>query len=141
LTGQPIPKSTALSSESQMIRVEGQIGEALLASVEASNFAKAVEADLLPQLSIFHSLPSSLLSEFLTHFFRANDAINHLAGMRNLETFGTFGDVEEFTPLRHEFMKHSDLGAKQITIVRPGVMVQLEDGSRRVVVRARVDPV
>jgi hypothetical protein len=140
LNGQPIPKSTALSSESQMVRIEGAIGEAMLAIADASDYAKAVEEDLVPQLALFHSLPSPLLTEFLNRFFRAGDAVQRAAGMRCLETFGVVNSTEEFSPLKHEFANPSDLGAKRVTVVRPGVVVRLEDGSPRVVVKAQVNP-
>lgn len=140
LTGQPIPKSTALSSESQMVKIEAAIGEAMLANAEASDYARAVQTDLIPQMAIFHSLPSTLLTEFLGSFFKAEDAGRRMAEMRNLETFGSLNEVEEFSPLKHEFVNPSSLGAKLVTVVHPGVSVRLEDGSQRVVVKARVNP-
>ena len=49
LSGEPIRKSTKLSSESQIVRIEEAIADAALSSQSVSKAAEAVENDLLPE--------------------------------------------------------------------------------------------
>jgi hypothetical protein len=61
--------------------------------------------------------------------------------MRGLEFFGSVDAEEEFSPLRHEFDNPSDLGARTVKIIQPGVRVRREDGSFRIVRKALVVPI
>lgn len=140
LTGQAIRKTSPLASESQMVRVEEALADALLASLPAEELAVGVEAELLPQLKLFQSIDSSLLTDLLSHYSGVNSAIRNIAKMRNLEIFGSDLEVEEFSPLKHEFENPSQFGARTIRIVRPGVSVP-DSGKLRIIRKALVEAV
>jgi len=106
----------------------------------ARELAAGVEADLLPQLKLFQSIDSSLLTDLLSHYSRVNSAIHNIAKMRTLEVFGSDLELEEFSPLKHEFENPSQFGARTIRIVRPGVSVQ-DSGKLRIIRKALVESV
>ena len=140
LSGLPIKKSTQLSTESALVRVDDVIGEMMLASISATDSANAVQEDLVPQLAIFQSLPRHLLDNCLSHFTKVRSLIQGLCEMRRLETFGTVNEVEEFSPLRHQFEIASDFGARAVRLLQPGVMTRTQDGTVQVVRKAIVEP-
>lgn len=140
LTGQPIRKRTALSSESQMVRIEEAIADALLASQSVARASELLTTDLVPQLSIYKSLPTDLLTDLLSSQMELKLVIDSLCDMRGLELMGSKNIEEEFAPLRHEFMNPTDMGARRIRILRPGVTIRREDGSLRIIRKALVVP-
>jgi hypothetical protein len=140
LSGLPIRRSTALSTESALVRVDDAIGEIMLAAISAANSANAVQEDVVPQLAIFQSLPRHILDDFLSHFSKVRSLIQALCEMRRLEAFGTINEVEEFSPLRHQFEISSDFGARTIRILQPGAAVRAQDGAIQVVRKAVVEP-
>lgn len=60
--------------------------------------------------------------------------------MRKLEAFGTVDEVEEFSPLKHQFEISSDFGARNVRILQPGVAARQLDGTVKVVRKAIVGP-
>lgn len=140
LSGQPVKKSTQLSTESLLVRVDETIGDTMLATLSASESAKAVQTDLLPELDVFQSLPRHLLDNFISRFSGVRMLVQALCDIRKLEPFGTINVVEEFSPLKHQFEIASDFGARLVRIVQPGVIVRLQDGTVSVVRKAIVEP-
>ena len=141
LSGGQIRKSTKLSSESQIVRIEEAIADTALSSQTVLKAAEAVENDLLPQLSIFQSIPLSLLKKLLSDSARLRHTIQSLCHMRGMELFGSVNAEEEFSPLRHEFENPSNLGARMVRITQPGVRAPREDGSFRIIRKALVVPI
>lgn len=140
LSGLPTKKSTHLSTESALVRVDDAIGELMLAAIAATDSANAVQEDIVPQLAIFQSLPRHLLDTFLSRFARVRSLVAGLCEMRRLETFGTVNAIEEFSPLRHQFEIPSDFGARTVRILQPGVLTHTQDGAVQVVQKAMVEP-
>ncbi len=140
LSGQPMRKSTELSTESQMVRADDLIGEIMLATLSAGDAARAVQADLVPQLEIFQSLPRHLLDIFVSRFSGVRILAQALFDLRCLEVFGTIDSVEEFSPLKHQFEVPSDFGARLVRIVQPGIVVRLQGGTVKLIRKAIVEP-
>jgi len=140
LSGEQIRKSTKLSSESQMVQIEEAIADTALSGQAIQKSAEAVETDLLPQLSIFQSIPLSQLKKLLSDSARLRHTIQSLCHMRGIEFFASVDAEEEFSPLRHEFENPSDLGARMVRIIQPGVRAPREDGSYRIIRKALVVP-
>jgi hypothetical protein len=140
LSGLPIKKSTQLSTESALVRVDDAIAEMMIASIYAADSASAVQEDIVPQLAIFQSLPRHLLDTFLVNFSKMQSQIRGLCEMRRLQTFGTVNEMEEFSPLRHQFDIPSNFGARSVRILEPGVMTRTLDGTVQIVRKAIVEP-
>lgn len=140
LSGQPIRKSTTLSSESQMVRIEEAIADIMIANQSVSKASKSVEVDFVPQLSIYQSIPLALLRDFLSTYSGLGITIDALCEMRGLELLESQKVAEEFSPLRHEFMNPSDFGVRTVKIVQPGVIARRDDGTVRIIRKALVIP-
>jgi hypothetical protein len=140
LSGNPVRRSTALSTESALGRVDEVIGETMLATLLTSKSVDAVQTDLLPELDVFQSIPRHLLDNLISRVSGLRIQVQTLCDMRRLEAFGTVDTVEEFSPLKHQFEIASDFGAKSVRILQPGVAARQLDDTVRVVRKAIVEP-
>jgi hypothetical protein len=140
LSGKPIRRSTSLSTESLLGRVDEVIGETMLATLLTSKSVDAVETDLLPELDVFQSIPRHLLDNLISRVSGVRILVQSLCDMRKLEAFGTVDEVEEFSPLKHQFEISSDFGARNVRILQPGVAARQLDGTVKVVRKAIVGP-
>lgn len=140
LKGQQAKKSTALSSESQMVRIEETIADLILSALSTSEAANAVRTELVPELSLFNSLPHSILDDLLIEFERLMTSVQLLSETRRLKVFGSLNAIEDFSPLQHDFADQTQAGARLVRVVRFGIMTNFEDGTSRIVRKALVEP-
>lgn len=138
LRGKPVPRSTALSEESQLARIEAALAELMLKSDLASDLRSEIEQDLLPGLAIFPSLSDKTLRQLLELASETRILTRELASERGLEIFGEVGSEVRYSPLEHEFADPSELGSRFVRVVRQGVLKSAMDGKRRVIQKAMV---
>jgi hypothetical protein len=138
LYGRSIARRTPLSEESQMTRMEISIAELMLAIEEANILKREVERTLLPNLSIFASLPDQALRKLMESTSQLKTLVDGVAAERQLTIFGKIDTVLKYSPLEHEFENPSELGHLNVRIVRAGVIATSLDGRSRVVKKALV---
>lgn len=66
-----------------------------------------------------------------------NAAIEHLANVAKVKTFGRVGDVVEYEPFSH-FLIDGEISGTDVVIVAFGVQGERDDGSLRLLSRALV---
>jgi hypothetical protein len=138
LTGQRVVHGAALATESQIVRIEKRLASLMLDAADAASALQEISTELIPELKMFPSISSGSLGALVPTIRRMLSTIDDLAESRDFATFGTVGEEVPFSPLTHELMRSEDMGSVQVRIVRPGVSVAKEDGSRFVVQKALV---
>lgn len=140
LVGAPARRRSLAAEESQERSVDEILGEVLLELERLRDATRVVTSHVLPDVSTV--LPRS--ARGLTRLTGAAETIINKLDLaleyRSLQIRGRLGDEVEFSPTEHEFVADGPR-TRRVKIVRPLVERVGRDGLRRVVRRARVEPV
>jgi hypothetical protein len=138
LRGKRVSIKTSLSTESQIRRMESTIASLMLDSSMLSAQADDIEAELLPALDLFASVPKQSLQRQLKTVRQVRAHISDLALERNLSFFGTPGEAVRYSSLEHQFEDDKDLGSPLVRILQSGILSLSSNGQRTVIARALV---
>jgi hypothetical protein len=110
----------------------------MLDSSMLSAQADDIEAELLPALDLFASVPKQSLQRQLKTVRQVRAHISDLALERNLSFFGTPGEAVRYSSLEHQFEDDKDLGSPLVRILQSGILSLSSNGQRTVIARALV---
>jgi hypothetical protein len=138
LRGKRVSIKTSLSTESQIRRMENTIASLMLEASLLSTQAEDIEAELLPALDLFASIPTQSLQRQLRTVKQIRSHIGDLASERNLSSFGRPGETVRYSSLEHQFEDEKDLGCPMVKILQSGILSVSSNGQRTVIKRALV---
>jgi transposase-like protein len=131
------PSSDSLA-ESDLLRTDPEIGEALLESRRLEDLLSEVTVNVIPALELYDPSKVEIVSRLLSQARRQIDAVKEVGRRRNLLVHGRAGDRMPFSP--KYFESASDTVEKEVRIVRPAVVRATADGNPgEVVVKGLVE--
>jgi hypothetical protein len=138
LRGKRVSIKTSLSTESQIGRIEQSVAALMLDVTLLSSLANEIEADVLPAMELFDSIPLEPLKRQLKTIRSVESVLSEVAFERRLSLFGQAGDVVRYSGFEHQFEDERQLGSQMVRIIRSGIMSTATNGQRTVVMRALV---
>ena len=103
-----------------------------------SSLATEIDADVLPAMELFASIPVEPIKRQLKTIRSVESVVSDLAFERRLSVFGQAGDVVRYSSFEHQFEDERQLGSQMVRILRSGIISTATNGQRTVVMRALV---
>ena len=138
LRGKRVPMRTSLSTESQIGRMEQSVAALMLDVSLLSSLATEIDADVLPAMELFASIPVEPIKRQLKTIRSVESVVSDLAFERRLSVFGQAGEVVRYSSFEHQFEDERQLGSQMVRILRSGIISTATNGQRTVVMRALV---
>jgi hypothetical protein len=138
LRGKRISIKTSLSTESELGRMEHSVAALMLDVSALTSLAAEIDADVLPAIELFASIPAEPLRMQIRIIRRVESIVSDLAFERKLSAFGQAGDIVRYSSFEHQFEDEQQLGSQMVQIVKSGVISTATNGQRTVIMRALV---
>lgn len=137
--GQDVERQSA-AQDAEALSADAWIATLMLDGNEAAELLEDVVAASLPDLELVEPKHAARVQRLLQKVRRVLGGVRSLATKRLLQFEGVPGDIEEFSPSKHDLGDSSELGVRNVKIRTPAV-VRDAPGGRTWVRKAIVEKV
>ena len=136
-----VSKRTSIASavESQERSIDEVLAELHIAMTRLTRAAARVRSDVLPEVSIVLPQQEQALSRVTGLVEAMANKLSLAVKWRSLRLRGTVGEEVEYSPVEHRL--DAGVRSRHVRLLTPVVERISEDGVRRVVLRAAVEPI
>lgn len=139
LQGREPRLKSLFAQESQAVQTEDDLATLLLEALSGSSLVDEFQNDILPEMRVLGAKHTGNVEKLVNRMTALIKEIEASCASRSFLIQGVIGTVVKFSPLQHELVDSAHFGDRNVRIVRPAVVVQLQDGSYRVVRKALVE--